>query len=116
MSGVRCFAAHPCVAHPQPDFPQPPFPAPLPPQHEARIVQAALQAVARAATALWPQSRTLLFGSQATGLALPGSDLDIVVLGVSEDLQSPAAGFTWCVDALVAAAGAEAGVQNSAHC
>lgn len=43
---------------------------------------------------LWGHSRTVLFGSQATGLALPGSDLDIVVLGVTDAMSNAAAGFS----------------------
>ena len=31
--------------------------------------------------------------SQASGLALPGSDLDVVVLGVVQDMDKPAEGF-----------------------
>lgn len=31
--------------------------------------------------------------TQASGLSLPGSDLDIVILGVIEDLTTPAEGF-----------------------
>lgn len=58
-------------------------------------MRTAVDAVARTATRLWPTSRTVLFGSQATGLALPGSDLDIVVLGASDDLANPATGFSW---------------------
>ena len=30
---------------------------------------------------------------QASGLALPGSDLDIVILGVVKNLDTPAQGF-----------------------
>lgn len=37
---------------------------------------------------------------QATGLALPGADLDIVVLGSHSELESPATGFS--LDARVA--------------
>jgi DNA polymerase sigma len=54
-----------------------------------------VDAIGRTATALWPASRTVLFGSQATGLALPGSDLDIVVLGASDELANAATGFSW---------------------
>ena len=43
---------------------------------------------------IWPRARTVLFGSQATSLALPGSDLDIVVLGVTQDLARAGTGFT----------------------
>lgn len=32
---------------------------------------------------------------QAAGLALPGSDLDVVVLGVAADLANPAEGYSW---------------------
>ena len=47
-----------------------------------------------AARSLWPQARVVLFGSQATGLALPGADLDIVVLGVGPTLTRAGTGFT----------------------
>lgn len=58
-------------------------------------MRAAVDAIGRTASALWPASRTVLFGSQATGLALPGSDLDIVVLGASDELANAATGFSW---------------------
>lgn len=51
-----------------------PFPA-----NQAADRRAAVLAVDGAARELWPHSRVAVFGSQATGLALPGSDLDIVV-------------------------------------
>lgn len=47
-------------------------------------VDAALTVLQGAAHKLWPRSRVLLFGSQAAGLSLPGSDLDVVVLGVMQ--------------------------------
>ena len=50
-------------------------------------------AVSAAACSLWPHARTALFGSQATGLALPGSDLDLVVLGVGPPLERAGGGF-----------------------
>jgi hypothetical protein len=31
---------------------------------------------------------------QATGLALPGADLDVVVLGANTELQNPASGYS----------------------
>lgn len=37
-------------------------------------------------------SRLLLL--QATGLALPGADLDVVVLGAHSELQNPAQGYS----------------------
>ena len=61
---------------------------------EISSVQAAVHAVQNAARAVWPHSRAVLFGSQATGLALPGGDLDIVVLGIGPQLQRAASGFT----------------------
>ena len=57
-------------------------------------MRAAVLAVNEAARALWPHSRVALFGSQATGLALPGSDLDVVVLGVGATLARAGSGFT----------------------
>ena len=65
-------------------------------QEEAARVRGAVAAVAEACSTLWPGSHTVLFGSQATSLALPGSDLDIVVLGVAAPLQRAASGFTTC--------------------
>ena len=62
-------------------------------QAEQQCIDAAVEAVRRVASVLWGQSRTVLFGSQATGLALPGSDLDIVVLGASVNMSHAAAGF-----------------------
>lgn len=61
---------------------------------EISAVQAAVRAVDLAARTIWPHARAVLFGSQATGLALPGGDLDIVVLGIGPQLQRAASGFT----------------------
>ena len=36
--------------------------------------------VQQAVATLWPAAKVLLFGSQVNGMALRGSDLDIVVL------------------------------------
>ena len=63
-------------------------------QSEANAISSSLTAVSTIATRLWPQSRTVLFGSQATGLSLPGGDLDIVILGVSHEMTNPALSFT----------------------
>ena len=63
-------------------------------QAEQQCIDTAVEAVRRIVSVLWGQSRTVLFGSQATGLALPGSDLDIVVLGVSDNMSNAAAGFS----------------------
>ncbi|KAL0040123.1 hypothetical protein WJX79_007645 [Trebouxia sp. C0005] len=65
-----------------------------PTEVERQAVSDAVKAVTDVAKAIWPQSCTVLFGSQATTLALPGSDLDIVILGVSENITNAASGFT----------------------
>jgi DNA polymerase sigma len=49
---------------------------------ETETVHRLLEEVGRAGRRLWHTARVALFGSQAHGLALPGSDLDIVVLGL----------------------------------
>ena len=43
---------------------------------------------------IWPKARALIFGSQATALALPGSDLDIAIVGVGPKMSSASAGFS----------------------
>lgn len=63
-------------------------------QEESEAVTLAVDTVARVVRLIWPHARTVLFGSQATSLALPGSDLDIVVLGVTQDLARAGTGFT----------------------
>ena len=96
-----CSSASPTPTLSTHGSPCPPFPPPYTPslphnhQRDLAAVRSAVEAVARTATRLWPESRTVLFGSQATGLALPGSDLDIVVLGASDELANPASGFSW---------------------
>ena len=47
-------------------------------------VQECVAAVRRCVTLLWPGATTAMFGSQAAGLAMPGSDIDIVVMGVAQ--------------------------------
>lgn len=39
----------------------------------------AVKRVTRSLQVLWPRSRTNIFGSNATGLSLPTSDVDLVV-------------------------------------
>lgn len=62
--------------------------------NEVAAVRAAVNIVDAAARSIWPESRAVLFGSQATGLALPGGDLDIVILGVGPQLTRAGSGFT----------------------
>ncbi|CAG9465955.1 unnamed protein product [Pedinophyceae sp. YPF-701] len=63
---------------------------------ERRDVDAVVAMVHKAAAHTFGRAaRATLFGSRATGLALPGSDLDIVILGGEADalMLSPASGF-----------------------
>lgn len=48
---------------------------------ETAKVKALQQRVTSVVSSVWRTARTLLFGSRATGLGLPQSDLDIVVFG-----------------------------------
>lgn len=59
-----------------------------------QIVTAILKEIDTVARSLFPGARAVLFGSQPAGLSLPGSDLDIVILGVPPLLTNPAAGFS----------------------
>lgn len=47
-----------------------------------------LHAVRNAVAEIWPHASTEMFGSQAVGLAMPGSDIDLVVLGLVDDLPA----------------------------
>ena len=51
-------------------------------------VQECLHIVRAAVHAIWPRAATHIFGSQAVDLAMPGSDVDIVILGVVSDLPT----------------------------
>ena len=57
-------------------------------------VQENLGQLAAAITGKWPAASVHLFGSQACGLALPLSDMDVVVLGLSEELLFASGGFS----------------------
>ena len=63
-----------------------------PAEHAAR--EAALASLRAAVAALWQGAECVLFGSTATGLALPSSDLDVVLFGVpgAEELEATAGG------------------------
>lgn len=45
-------------------------------------IDAAIEQIARCVAAIWPQARVTRFGSFATGLWLPSSDVDVVVMDV----------------------------------
>jgi hypothetical protein len=63
---------------------------------ETRTRARALEAIRDTVASLWPEAQVVLFGSTATGLSLPSSDLDVVVFGVPglEELQSQSGSFT----------------------
>ncbi|KAK9827438.1 hypothetical protein WJX74_002466 [Apatococcus lobatus] len=65
----------------------------VPVKEELQRVVEAVHRIGKQACDLWPGAKTALFGSQANGLSLPGSDLDIVILGVSDPLQQAGSGF-----------------------
>ncbi|KFM25080.1 Poly(A) RNA polymerase protein 2 [Auxenochlorella protothecoides] len=65
-----------------------------PTRQEVGDMKRALMSLAEVATRLWPHSQTMLFGSQATGLTLPGGDLDVVILGVGSELDTAGSGFS----------------------
>eukprot|EP00873_Tetraselmis_striata_P016039 jgi/Tetstr1/436303/TSEL_025143.t2 len=65
-----------------------------PTRSETEAVAALLEEVGKVGRRIWGDARVALFGSQAHGLALPGSDLDIVVLGVTANMRCAATGFT----------------------
>ena len=69
--------------------------AAAPSSGEIQAVQAAVTLVDRAAKSIWKRAYALPFGSQATGLALPGADVDIVVLGVGPELKRAGSGFSF---------------------
>ncbi|CAM6113633.1 unnamed protein product [Calypogeia fissa] len=48
--------------------------------HQIQLRKDALACVERAVHEIWPIAETFLFGSTATGLALPWSDIDVVIM------------------------------------
>ncbi|CAN0075687.1 unnamed protein product [Phaeothamnion confervicola] len=51
------------------------------------VTQAALARLRGVVRRQWPAARVELYGSAATGLALPASDLDVVITNVPDNLQ-----------------------------
>ncbi|GMH38318.1 hypothetical protein BSKO_06202 [Bryopsis sp. KO-2023] len=67
----------------------------LPTAQEAAAMDSLLRDLDRRIRRMFPQATdVLLYGSQATGVALPCSDLDIVILGVGTQIFAPAEQFT----------------------
>ena len=53
-------------------------------QAEVRAVQQAQSIIIETALGIWPECNVGSFGSQANATALPGSDIDITILGVMD--------------------------------
>eukprot|EP00798_Chlamydomonas_sp_ICE-L_P023080 gene23080-30272_t len=93
-----------------------------PSEAELTNISSALSSINIVARNIWPQARAVLFGSQATGLALPGSDLDVVILGVIHPSTNEDGSFTlpnqadavYCLRALAKQL-KSAGVVNTFH-
>ncbi|GLI71495.1 hypothetical protein VaNZ11_016710 [Volvox africanus] len=64
-----------------------------PGKEELTALTRGLAAIQRVAEEIWPSARVVLFGSQASGLALPSSDVDLVVLGTSRPTSRPSKDF-----------------------
>lgn len=58
-----------------------PFPLQVAAEKRLRMpfINTAVKKVAHSLQVLWPRSRAKIFGSNSTGLALPTSDVDLVV-------------------------------------
>lgn len=65
-----------------------------PSEAEIRKINFIVEKIESIAKSLWPQSKTYLFGSYAQGVSLPGSDLDITIVGVGPTVKSSASGFS----------------------
>ncbi|CAD7704632.1 unnamed protein product, partial [Ostreobium quekettii] len=59
-----------------------------------QLMEQGLGQVEQATLEVFPNSKTILFGSQASSLSLPGSDMDVVILGAGRDICAPAESFT----------------------
>ncbi len=53
-------------------------------QAEVKAVQQAQSIITETALGIWPECTVGSFGSQANATALPGSDIDITILGVMD--------------------------------
>ena len=85
-------------------------------QAEAAAVQSAARLVSDCALELWPHCRVLPFGSQATSMALPGSDVDIAILGVGYPAAKGAVGFSKYATPLITALLSSDGAPSSTAC
>ncbi|GIL59507.1 hypothetical protein Vafri_14274 [Volvox africanus] len=61
-----------------------------PREEELTALTRGLAAIQRVVEEIWPDARVVLFGSQAAGLALPSSDVDLVVMGAGRSISNPA--------------------------
>ena len=62
--------------------------------HSLGDVIEVVEGIEACAKTLWPNSKVFIVGSQATGLNLPGSDIDLGILGVVKDLSKAGSGFS----------------------
>ena len=66
-----------------------------PSREEEDEVRLAVEKLRETANAVFgSEASTVLFGSRATGLALPGGDLDVGILNIFDDIRNAGAGFT----------------------
>ena len=68
-------------------------------QAELKAVQQAQSVITEAALGIWPGCTVGSFGSQANTTALPGSDIDITILGVHD--MDGASGIKRCAARLL---------------
>ena len=64
-----------------------------PSQDELDAIQDVVTQIDAITQKLWPKARAMIFGSQATGLALPGADVDIAIIGIGPDMKSASSGY-----------------------
>ena len=79
-------------------------------------MQSAARLVTECALELWPHCQVVPFGSQATSMALPGSDVDIAILGVGNPAAKGAAGFSKCASRLCVTSCCAISSKNMSGC
>ena len=63
-----------------------------PSRKDEEEVEEVLSQIREIAASLWPDGTVVLFGSRATGLALPGGDLDVGILNIFKDIKKAGSG------------------------
>jgi non-canonical poly(A) RNA polymerase PAPD5/7 len=64
-----------------------------PSQDELDAIQDVVTRIDVITQKLWPKARAMIFGSQASGLALPGADVDIAIIGIGPNMKSASSGY-----------------------